>query len=115
MVSYDAGTEQAGFLGNLVPLGDLFSMGSPEGVSECVVSYVFVLLRKHSGLCCLCYTSWLHLLLEMLGEGDAVTAILRTAGSHPVASVAEKAGCQLFGHCRSELGIHVRLRLCCHL
>lgn len=37
MASYDAGTEQAGFLGNLVPLGDLFSMDSPEGVSECVV------------------------------------------------------------------------------
>lgn len=53
VVSYDAGTEQAGFLDNLVPLGDLFSMGSPEGVSECAVSYVFVLLRKHSGLCSL--------------------------------------------------------------
>lgn len=52
---------------------------------------------------------------EMLGEGGIVTAMLRTAGSHPVASAAEKAGSQLLGHCRSELGIHVRLCLCCHL
>jgi hypothetical protein len=51
---------------------------------------------------------------EILGEGDAVIAMLRTAGSHPVASVAEKAGSQLFGHCRSELGIHGRPHLCCH-
>lgn len=115
MVSYDAGTEQAGVLGSLVPLGDLFRMGSPEEASECVLSYISVLLEKaedsvvsalHPGS----ISSW-----EMLGEGDAVTALLRTAGSHPVASVAEKAGSRLFGHCRSELGIPVRLHLCCHL
>lgn len=51
---------------------------------------------------------------ERLGEGDAVTAVFRTAGSHPVASVAEKVGSQLFGCCRLELWIHGTLYLCCH-
>lgn len=52
---------------------------------------------------------------ERLGEGDAVTAVFRTAGSHPVASVAEKVGSQLFGCCRLELWIHGTLYLCRHL
>lgn len=82
--------------------------------SECAVYYVSALWERavdsavsaiHPGS----ISSW-----EMPGEGDAVTAMFRTAGSHPVASVAEKVGKSSFC-CRLELWIHVTLYLCHHL
>lgn len=104
MVSYDAGTEQAGVLGSLLHWVTSFAWAHQRKLLS--VFFLSVLLEKaedsaiHPGS----ISSW-----EMLGEGDAgggrcCNGFAQNSRISSCTSVAEKAGSQLFGHCRSELG-----------
>lgn len=110
MVSYDAGTEQAGVLGSLLHWVTSFAWAHQRKLLS--VFFLSVLLEKakdsaiHPGS----ISSW-----EMLGEGDAVTALLRTAGSHPVQVWQKRRVVSFLVTADLSWGIPVRLHLCCHL